>query len=282
MATQLDKQLEKLMNRKWSGVDGSSEALDLAAMGESIDEIIDIQAASFNEPFWDELDAEHAYRPDGTPLDPEGSPTYAPNPWDRVQLSQHLLPGLWTASATPAIKLDVQKPLGFDGAAIISRGYLPAGITLTGQIWTREQWGLLLKIIPAIWRAPFKVASQDVQLDKKGKVGAVEKDQGEIVGEQRSLGIVTPALNAIGIFYVVVRQITPLVPSAIIGVRQMTIECVEYVPEPPEKKSAVKKAEGQSTRGKNAFDDKIDAVDARKGKSPAGDKAALEPGKLGE
>jgi hypothetical protein len=265
-----DKALQTLMSNSHSTV-AAGEPIDLQALVSDL-----VTSGAFFEPFWDPPEQ---YRDDGTPLDPEGSATYSPNPWDCVQLGEYQLPGIWTASATPAIKLDVQKPIGYDGAALITRGYLPASITLTGLLWTGMQWRLMQEIIPAIWRRPNKISAQDVQLGKKGRISEVETDQGEIVIEQKSLAIVNPALNPLGLFAVVIRQITPLVPHSIPGVRQMTIECMEYVPEPTqEKKSAVRKAKGKETaRGQNAIDKAIAEKDARKPKPPSTRKEALEP-----
>ena len=89
----------------------------------------------FFQPFWDlEL-----YDDDGNTVGVDG-PIFAENPWDRVQLGEYVLPGLWTTSAVPSLKLDIQAPKGYDGAALIGRGYLPPRITLTGLLWTPYQW----------------------------------------------------------------------------------------------------------------------------------------------
>ena len=225
----------------------------------------------FFQPFWDlEL-----YDDDDNPVGAEG-PVFVDNAWDRVQLGDYVLPGLWTASATPALKLDIQAPKGFDGAASITRGYLPAGITLTGLLWTPFQWRRMQEIFPAIWTRPFKVAAQDVTIGKGGKVSSSAKDTGLIVGKQRSLTVVNPALNFLGITALVIERPTPPVPHSIPGVRQMTFQCLEYVSEPSRKPSAVRKIEGQA-RGKNAFDKAIEEKDARRPKAPSKRKEALEP-----
>jgi hypothetical protein len=228
----------------------------------------------FFQPFWDlEL-----YDDEGNPMGVDG-PVFAENPWDRVQLGEYVLPGIWTASATPSLQLDVQKPRGFDGAAVITRGYVPSGITLTGLLWTPFQWRRMQEIWPAIWTRPHKVAAQDVVLEKKGRISSVERDQGQIVGSQRSLSVTNPALNFMRITALVIQRPTPPVPHSIPGVRQMTLQCLEYVAEPPaHKKSAIKKIEGQ--RGQNAFDDAIQEKDKRAAKPPSARKETLEPGPL--
>jgi hypothetical protein len=223
------------------------------------------------QPFWDlEL-----YDDDDNPVGVDG-PVFVENAWDRVQLGDYVLPGLWTASATPALKLDIQAPKGYDGAAVITRGYLPAGITLTGLLWTPLQWRRMQEIFPAIWTRPFKVAANDVVIGKGGKVSASEKDTGQIVGKQRSLTVTNPALNFLGITALVIERPTPPVPHAIPGVRQMTFQCIEYVAEPSRKPSAIKVIAGQA-RGKNAFDKEIEEKDARNPKAPSKRKEAAEP-----
>jgi hypothetical protein len=269
--------LEKLMTRKTGDV-GVGAPIELQSLTD--DDLTAISAAMVKEPFWDTIPnpykgpewGAHA----GEPLDLEGSATYSDNPWDCIELGGHQLPGIWTVDATPAIKLDIQKPIGFDGAAVISRGYLPASLTLTGLLWTATQWSLLQDVLADIWVPAFKVAAQDVQLGKKGKVSLEWKDQGQVVGDRRSLTIVNPSLSPLRIFSVVIEQLTPLKPHSIPGVRQMTIQCLEYVPEPSRKPSAVKKIVGDQNkpRGKNAIDKKIDA---RATKPPSTDGKALAP-----
>lgn len=277
MATPSNKELERLMagsHTSDAGTygTGAGEPMHLEVIADSTD----AQVGSFYEPFWDL----EVYDAKGRLVGIDGA-DYAANPWDCVQLGEHKLPGIWTANATPAIKLDIQRPLNADGAALISRGYLPAGITLTGLLWTPKQFRLLQDLWPAIWRKPFKAFAQDAPGAKKSQVKATEKEQTEVVGEQRALGVVNPALNMIGIFALVVQKPTPLVASEIVGVRRMTIECVEYVPEPAIKPSVTKRTKGTKAaeRGLNAFDDAIKARDARAPKAPSTRAAALEPGK---
>jgi hypothetical protein len=267
-----NKALQRLM--KPAGV---GEPIDIDSFADDVA----VMSASFAEPFWDPPE-QYREAPDehvGYPLDIEGSATYAENPWDCVDLGSHQLPGLWTVTATPSLKLDIQKPIGYDGAAIITRGYQPAGLTLTGLLWTGAQWKLMQDILPAIWQRPFKVSAQDVKLGKKGKITTEQTDEGEIVVTRKSMAISHPSLSPLGIFYVVIQAITPLAPHSIPGVRQMTIQCVEYVPEPSVKPSAVRKTQGGTvqSRGANAVDKKIAENDARNPKAPSKRKEAIEP-----
>lgn len=190
---------------------------------------------SFAQPFWDQ-----AYDAQGRLLiDEEGDPLgikgglVGESPWDRVKLNGNYLPGLWEATATPAIQLDVQKPNGFDGAALVSRGYVPAGITLTGRIWTAEQWTEFQRILPTFWATPNHYAVNDAK-----------RQPGQVVGKQRSVQVEHPGLAAFHIDTLVIKQITPPESTGDRGVRQIKIIAVEYVPEPQRQPSAVKKAEG--------------------------------------
>jgi hypothetical protein len=157
------------------------------------------------------------------------------NPWDCVWLNNVALPGLWDASATPSIQMDVQKPNGFDGAALVSRGYVPAGITLTGRIWTPDQWFEFQQILPTIWTPPNKVAVQDAK-----------KNTGQVQGTQRAIQVEHPGLNAMGIYSLAIKQITPPEKTSDVGVRQIKMIAIQYVAEPAVKKSAIKKTNGSS------------------------------------
>jgi hypothetical protein len=179
--------------------------------------------------FWDNP------KPDDVTGDPIGidGDLYGSSPWDRVALNGTFLPGLWEASATPSIQLDVQKPTGFDGAALVSRGYVPAGITLTGQIWTPEQWSEWQRILPTFWAVPHHYATSDAK-----------KSGGQIQGSQKSVKVQHPGLASLNIHELVIRQMTPPEPSGKAGIRQIKIMAVEYVPEPQQKKTATKKVSG--------------------------------------
>jgi hypothetical protein len=190
---------------------------------------------SFGQPFWDQAyDASEKLLIDeeGDSFGIKGA-LLGDSPWDRVRLNGNYLPGLWEATATPAIQLDVQKPNGFDGAALVSRGYVPAGITLTGRIWTSEQWTEFQRILPTFWGIPNHYATNDVK-----------RDSGQVIGEQRSVQVFHPGLAAFHIDTLVIRQITPPEPTGEKGVRQIKIIAVEYVPEPQKKPAANKKVEG--------------------------------------
>jgi hypothetical protein len=178
----------------------------------------------WDDPLFDDLT--------GDPIGIEGL-LYGSSPWDRVALNNVFLPGLWEATATPAIQLDVQKPNGFDGAALVSRGYIPAGITITGQLWTPEQWTEFQRILPTFWARPNHVAVNDWK-----------KDKGQVQGKQLAVTVDYPGLAAFNIHSLVIKQITPPEKTGDKGIRQIKIIATEYVPPPQKKQSAVKKVSG--------------------------------------
>jgi hypothetical protein len=189
-----------------------------------------MSSGSDAQPFWDDPLFDSLTN---EPLGIVGE-LYSRNTWDRVALNGYGLPGIWSATATPAIQVDVQKPNGFDGAALVSRGYIPAGITITGKIWTPAQWKLFQQILPTFWARPNHIAVNDWK-----------KAKGQVQGKQRSVTVDYPGLAAFNIHCLVIKQITPPEETSEQGVRQITIIAVEYVPEPKQlKQSAVKTADG--------------------------------------
>ena len=122
-------------------------------------------------PFWDALDSDSERDENGDPVGWwKGESTFAPTIWNRLTLGSYELPGMWRLSGSMSIDMDVQKPQGFDGAALITRGYVPALITMEGTLWTPEQWAVYQNVFPAIWTRTNKISGQDVQLGKKGQV----------------------------------------------------------------------------------------------------------------
>ena len=158
---------------------------------------------------------------------------YGQNAWDVVELNARKLPGLWSATATPAIQLDVQKPNGYDGAALVNRGYVNAGITLTGHIWTPMQWALFQRYLPTFWAPPNKLLVNDAKRQK-----------GQIVGEQKRVTVYHPALAALNIYDLVINQITPPEETGKVGERQIKILAKQYVAQPQKQQAATKKISG--------------------------------------
>lgn len=232
-------------------------------------------SGEFFQPFWDA----ELYDANGEPVG-QDAPVFMPNPWDRLQLGDHVLPGLWRVSGSVAIQLDVQKPQGYDGAAIITRGYIPGRFSMEGTLFGPAQWARWQEVTPAIWTRPFKVSAQDVVLGKRQGRSGVNRDDGLIVGTQKALTVVHPALNAhpIAISAVVIERVYVPRDGSIPLTKVVQFDCVEYVAEPQKKPSAQKKVAGQKTRGQGAFEK---AITSRKvGGKPSEDTAALGPGEL--
>ena len=184
--------------------------------------------AAFKQPFWDLEN----YDSEGNLLGITGD-LFSSNPWDVVKVNGTPLPGIWTATATPSLQLDVQKPNGYDGAALVQKGYVPAGITITGQIWTPDQWAHFQELIPTFWRAPNKWAINDVK-----------KQAAQIVGAQLSVSIDYPGLAPLGIGSMVIYQMGPPEDTDQKGVKQIRMMARQYIAVPQKRNSAVKKTNG--------------------------------------
>jgi hypothetical protein len=190
-------------------------------------------SASFvPSPFWDNLE------PLVDPEYPGGYHGYdgemvSSNPWDRVSINGNLLPGIWKATATPALQLDVQKPNGYDGAALIEKGYMPASITLTGLLWLPMHWAEFQRQLPTFWRAPHKFAVQQKRINPN-----------QIVPQRLALTIYAPSIAPLGLSSMVIYQITPPEETADLGVKQVKMMARQYVPQPQKRPTAVKKVHG--------------------------------------
>ena len=214
--------------------------------------------AQAGQAFWD---IEVGYTgPDGVyhGLGNEG-PLYAPNPWQKIQLGAYWLPGKWEVDASPGIQIDVQKPKGYDGAALITRGYLVPRIIMTGELATIEQWATLQQIWPTLWTRPGKVSAQTLVLGNQGQVAGVKQDVGQMEGQERALSVVHPGLNWAGIQALVLKRFSVPKDKGL-GIREIVIEAIEYLPLPTVASSAVKKIKGQTIhREKDAVSKAIDA-----------------------
>jgi len=184
--------------------------------------------AAFKQPFWDVVNWDDEGKAYGISGD-----MFSSNPWDVVKINGSPLPGRWTATATPSLQLDVQKPNGYDGAALVEKGYVPAGITMTGLLWTPDQWAHFQEMIPSFWRQAHKWAVNDTK-----------KQQLQIVGQQLAVTISYPGLAPLAIGSMVIYQITPPEDASDIGVKQIKMLARQYVPQPQKRPTAVKKVQG--------------------------------------
>jgi hypothetical protein len=187
-------------------------------------------AAAFQQPFWDIEN----YDDDGNPLGYSGD-LFSQNPWDVVKINGTPLPGVWTVTAVPSLQLDVQKPNGYDGAALVQKGYIPASITITGRIWTPAQWAHFQELIPTFWRKPNKWAVADTK-----------KATAQIVGQQLAVSISHPGIAPFEIGLMVVYQVNPPEDTDQRGVKQIKMLARQYIPAPQKQQSAIKKTNGQA------------------------------------
>jgi len=117
-------------------------------------------------------------------------PVFSPQIWDNLTLGDIAMPGKWRLSGSCSQDVDVQKPQGFDGGALVLRGYVPAFITMEGTLWTPQQWKMFQGIVSHIWRRANKVSGQDVLLGKKGQVQQAQTaSYAQIVAAFQTAGI---------------------------------------------------------------------------------------------
>jgi len=156
-----------------------------------------------------------------------------PDAWDALILGEDEWPGVWEISgAGVSRKIDIKKQAGTDGASMTDEGYQPAQLTITGTIWTKDQWSELQRLIPKVH--PRKPGGSRTPM--------------EIYHPQSALlGITQIYINKIGI---------PKKPSAGDGLLTLSMSAVEWVPAP----KPVKKAAGTGT-GSGAADTSAGTVD---------------------
>ena len=217
--------------------------------------------AAFQQPFWDLEN----YDKNGDLLGISGD-LFSSNPWDVVKVNGTPLPGIWTATATPSLQLDVQKPNGYDGAALVEKGYVPAGITITGQLWTPAQWAHFQELIPTFWRAPNKWALNDVK-----------KQTAQIVPAQLSVTIYHPGLAPLGIGSMVIYQMTPPEDTDQKGVKQIKLLARQYIPVPQKRQTANRKINGIGSKDRTVQAAQIAAAAAPGPVSPGALRAPVLP-----
>jgi hypothetical protein len=264
-------------------------------------------------PFWDfDPGADDNGEPIGWCAE---EPAFAPGIWERLALGGYQMPGKWRVSGSVSEDVDVQKPQGFDGAALISRGYMPGIVTMEGTLWTPEQWAIYQRIFPAVWTRPNRYSGQDVVLGKKSQVNqaqsataaqqvaayqaagislkaaqqrvtediAQQKLLGQstqsssslIVGKEQALVIEHPACMQVGLSSVKITRVYLAEPGPIIGTMVVKFDAREYVPEP----SMLPKTATKKVEGtsKRGPGAVEKATGAPPVSAPSGTHAALEP-----
>jgi hypothetical protein len=226
----------------------------------------EVTGAAYQQPFWDLEKYDESPGPNHGQLLGITGDVVSSNPWDVVVLNGHPLPGLWVAAATPALQLDVQKPNGYDGAALVEKGYVPAGITMTGRIWTPGQWASFQVMIPTFWRAPNKWALNDVK-----------KQTAQMVPRQLAVSIYYPGLAPFLINDMVIYQITPPEDTDQLGVKQIKILARQYIPAPQKQQTANRKINGIGSKDRTVQAAQIAAAAAPGPVSPGTLRAPVLP-----
>jgi hypothetical protein len=143
--------------------------------------------------------------------------------WDTLILGEDTWPGVWEISG-PGVsrKIDVKKTKGQDGATMKDEGYQPARLTLTGIVWTEDQWDELQRLVAKVH--PRKAGGSRTPL--------------EIYHPQSSLlGINQIYIDKIGI---------PRKPTAGDGKLSISMSALEWVPAPKPVKTGAGTGTGNS------------------------------------
>ena len=172
-------------------------------------------------PYWDQRDWQDA--------------------WDILVLGEDEWPGVWEISgAGVSRKIDIKKQAGTDGSTMTDEGYQPAQLTITGTIWTKDQWSELQRLIPKIH--PRKPGGSRTPM--------------EIYHPQSSLlGITQIYINKIGI---------PKKPSSGNGLLELSMSAVEWVPSPKPVKTGA--GTGAAPTAAEAADEKAATIEDLKNK----------------
>lgn len=156
--------------------------------------------------------------------------------WSKLTLGSTTLPGAWRVEASAKRNMDMKTSKSRDGAVLNDTGYENAGVTLIGTFTTKKDW------------AELALALKEIHPRKRGK-------------ERHPLAVVHPALNILGITTVWVTEINaPQLGDD--GVMEITITCLEWIPEPKVLKKAAPKpisieqraANRAVTRGRKLID----------------------------
>ena len=73
-----------------------------------------------------------------------------PEYWDRLQIGDWVMPGVWTVDFSLRREIDVKKAASTDGASLKDKGYHPPLLTLRGKLVERSDWARLQEIMPAL------------------------------------------------------------------------------------------------------------------------------------
>lgn len=139
--------------------------------------------------------------------------------WDALWLGDEFIPGLPTITIQKTRSVDVQKTKGQDGSFLADNGYDPAKVSISVRIWTRAQWEQWLEVLPNI-------------------------DPQRPGGLRTPLSILNPVPNGMGIDTVYVTSISMGSPEG--SMLTVSIECIQWFPEPKPAKSGTTPKEKNS------------------------------------
>jgi hypothetical protein len=184
-------------------------------------------------PFWDPSpsgDLTSVFQLDG-PVDVNGRPVfngdgplYSENAWDRVTLNGNEIPGICAVKCESKLQIDQQKGPKHDGALLVVQGVLPSPIDISVTIWTEQQWGTFVELIPLIWRKP----------NKSGDINSIAKtlrlSQAAAAQALLAVDIIHPACQMFGINYVIVSGMSQPEDGPVPQSKVIRIKCVQYLP----------------------------------------------------
>lgn len=183
-------------------------------------------------PFW------------GTRPDAAEGPLYPGNVWDTLFFWEMQVPGICRVQATLGEKVDEQKGSGTDGAVVFCRGRLPGVIRIDIELWTPDQWRRWGVVFEQIWRNPHKDLPRDRKREKKPRK---DQDIEEQAREAGALRVFHPALAAVGVTFLVLKEMGTPEDGQAFGVKRIRMSAIEWIP-PPQggAKNATRKIVGPS------------------------------------
>lgn len=150
--------------------------------------------------------------------------------WGRCTLGPYLLPGLAKVVPSSGRKLDIKPIPGSDGGNTTDKGYEGGRVTIDLVMWLKAHRDALLEIIP------------NIHPRKAGK-------------KRDAYDITHPSASIHGIRSVMVEKIKGPVEGSIPGTKELTIECVEWMPTPKAARSVTATPKAATAAGPPPADD---------------------------
>lgn len=150
--------------------------------------------------------------------------------WSQCSLGPYLLPGLAKVTVESSRKLDIKPVPGSDGGHMTDKGYEGAKVTIEVVMWLKMHRDWLLDLLP------------NIHPRKPGK-------------KRDAWDITHPGANIHGVRSVMVQRIKGPVVGSIHGTKELTIECVEWMPAPKSKSSVTATPKASTASGPPVSDD---------------------------